>query len=208
MDLKISLKWSAVIAGGVVYYAAIIYFLTFGLLGQVSYAKTLLSTKSAGPVESALGEPSSGFPVRLKIPAINVNAAIERVGLTPQGAVAVPKGPTNAAWFYLGPRPGEKGSSVIDGHFGWKNGIPAVFDDLNKLRKGDKLYVEDEKGAVVSFIVREIRTYAHDKNVPGVFDSNDGKAHLNLITCEGVWNEVQKNYSDRLVVFTDKEMEQ
>jgi len=35
--------------------------------------------------------------------------------------------------------------------------------------------------------------------------SSDAKAHLNLITCEGVWDKVSKSYSKRLVVFTDRE---
>lgn len=66
-------------------------------------------------------------PVRLKIPKINIDAAIESVGLTPEGAMDVPKSHTNVAWFNLGPRPGEQGSAVINGHFGWwkNNQLPA-----------------------------------------------------------------------------------
>src|SRR3989344_2613905 len=33
----------------------------------------------------------------------------------------------------------------------------------------------------------------------------DGAAHLNLITCEGAWDKVSRTYSQRLVVFTDRE---
>jgi len=71
-----------------------------------------------------------GLPVRLKIPKINVDSAFEYVGLTPQGAMDVPKGPAEVGWFKLGTRPGEIGSAVVAGHSGWKNGIPAVFDNL------------------------------------------------------------------------------
>lgn len=146
------------------------------------------------------------LPVRLKIPKININATIEYVGIMADGSVGVPKGPSSAAWFDLGPRPGEPGSSVIDGHSGWKNGIPAVFDNLYRLQKGDKIYVEDEKGVTATFIVRELRTYKPTENVPDVFYSSDDKAHLNLITCTGFWNKILKSHSDRLVVFTDKEI--
>ncbi len=148
-----------------------------------------------------------GLPVRIKIPGIHVDAAIEKVALTPQGAMDVPKGPADVAWFNLGPRPGEKGSAVIAGHFGWKNGIRAAFDNLLKLQKGDKLYIEDEKGATTTFVVRALRTYGKNEDASGVFRSSDGASYLNLITCEGVWNTVSKSYSKRLVVFTDKEME-
>jgi LPXTG-site transpeptidase (sortase) family protein len=147
----------------------------------------------------------AGSPVRLTIPRIGVDAVLESVGLTAEGAVAVPKGPANAAWFDLGPRPGEVGSAVITGHFGWKDNLPAVFDDLSSLRAGDSLLVEDEKGVVTVFVVRELRTYGEYEDAPDVFSSSDGKAHLNLVTCEGIWNKSSKSYSKRLVVFADKE---
>ena len=143
--------------------------------------------------------------LRLKIPKINIDAAVRSVGLTPEGAMDAPKTPEDVAWFNLGPRPGEKGSAVISGHYGWKNNIPAVFDNLHKLRKGDKVYVEDKNGATIVFVVRELRTYGQNEDASDVFGSGDGKAHLNLVTCTGTWNKAQKSYSNRLVVFTDKE---
>lgn len=145
------------------------------------------------------------LPIRLKIPKINVDAAIEDVGVAPDGTMGVPKGPADAAWYKLGPHPGELGSAVIAGHSGWKNNIRAVFDNLNKLQKGDKIYVIDEKGEVVIFVVREIRKYDLNANAEDVFNSNDGKSHLNLITCEGIWNEKEKGRPSRLIIFTDRE---
>jgi LPXTG-site transpeptidase (sortase) family protein len=142
-------------------------------------------------------------PTRLTIPTINIDAAIEPVGLTPDGAMAVPKGPSDVAWFTLGPRPGEIGSAVISGHFGWKDNMPAVFDDLYTLHKGDKVIVKNDRGETVTFVVRELRTFNENADASSVFGSTDGKAHLNLITCEGIWNKDSKSYSERLVVFTD-----
>lgn len=152
---------------------------------------------------------SLGLPIRLKIPKINVNAAVEYVGLTPNGAMDVPKITGEVAWFDLGSRPGENGSAVIAGHYGrLKNGTGSVFDNLSKLHKGDKLYIQDDRGVTTAFVVVDSRNYDPNADASSVFGSNDGKAHLNLITCEGVWNKTQKSYSKRLVVFTDKEMEQ
>ncbi|MFA6554310.1 MAG: class F sortase [Candidatus Paceibacterota bacterium] len=147
----------------------------------------------------------SGIPTRIKIPTIGVDTLIESVGLTSKGAVAVPKGPVNAGWFNLGPRPGEKGNAVIVGHYGWKDGVSAVFDNLDKLRGGDRVYVEDENGVVVTFVVRKSRVYGENEDVPEAFGLGDGKVHLNLITCGGVWNKAEKSYSTRLVVFMDRE---
>jgi LPXTG-site transpeptidase (sortase) family protein len=97
---------------------------------------------------------------------------------------------------------------VIDGHFGWRDGLPAVFDNLHKLQKGDKLYVEDKKGLTVTFVVSKLQTFGQDESAPNVFISNDKKAHLNLITCHGIWDNAQRSYSNRLVVFADKEVQQ
>jgi len=143
-------------------------------------------------------------PIRISIPSINVAAAVMYAGLTPAGAMDVPSTPHDVAWFDLGPRPGEVGSAVISGHFGWKNGIPAVFDDLHKLRKGDRIITEDKAGMKTTFVVRKLRKLKEYEDASEVFASNDGGAHLNLITCGGEWNKGKKSYSERLVVFADK----
>ena len=200
-------KWSA--------YALpiIALVLTSGLIG---FELTNSQTKQTNSLQFAVTEnpdifskqPSTsiGLPERLKIPKINVDAPFDHVGLTPLGEVDVPKDPANVGWYNHGPRPGEQGNAVIDGHFGWRDGLPAVFDDVHKLQKGDKLYIEDEKGLTVTFVVRELQTFGQTESVPNVFIPNDKKAHLNLITCHGVWNNKQRSYPDRLVVFADKEI--
>jgi len=143
--------------------------------------------------------------MRLVISNIAVDAAIEYVGVALDGTMGVPKGPDNVAWFQFGPRPGEVGSAVIAGHYGWKDNRPAAFDKVFTLQKGDTLSVQDDKGKMITFVVRESRLYDPKGDANDVFVSTDGKAHLNLITCEGVWDAVSKSYSKRLVVFADKE---
>ncbi len=145
-----------------------------------------------------------GVPIRLEIPRLHIGVPIEQAGLTPQGAMGVPEGPMDVAWFKLGPRPGEIGNAVIAGHEGWKNGIPAVFDILYMLQPGDNIVIEDEYGAIMTFVVRKVKTLDQYADAATIFNSSDGKAHLNLITCEGVWNPAQKSYANRLVVFADK----
>ena len=159
--------------------------------------------RSAAPLSGQVGVNSG--PVRLKIPRINLDAAVEHVGTAPDGAMDTPNGPDDVAWFDEGPLPGGKGSAVIDGHSGWKDGRAAAFDNLYKLHTGDKITVEDGTGTTTSFVVREIRSYDPKADDREVFFSSDGKSHLNLITCEGVWDAVSKSYSKRLVVFADKE---
>lgn len=142
-----------------------------------------------------------GLPVKLIIPIINVNAGIQSLGVTPQGTMAVPDNAVDVGWFKIGSRPGEVGSAVIAGHIDEESGEVGVFANLYKLKEGDRLYIEDDKGTSIAFVVREKRTFD-----PGyadeVFSRNDG-VYLNLITCDGLWDGVKKSYSKRLVVFAE-----
>jgi len=144
---------------------------------------------------------SLGSPVRLIIPTINVNAKIQYVGVTSKGAMEVPSNIVDVGWFKLGPRPGETGNAVIAGHFDGENGEAGVFFNLYKLKKGDKLYIENDKGKAIPFVVRESRLY--DPGYANDVFSASNSAHLNLITCDGVWDGAKKSYSKRLVVFAD-----
>lgn len=163
----------------------------------------LFIEKTATPLNQE--QNNIGLPMRLKIPIINIDSNFIPVGLTSDGAMDVPKNPAEVAWLDLGPRPGQIGAAVIAGHYGWKNNMPAVFDNLHKLRAGDKIFVEDNNGIDIAFIVRETRVYDKNEIATDVFGSSDGKAHLNLITCIGAWNKSEKTNSERLVVFADKQ---
>lgn len=169
----------------------------------------------AAPVSPAVNTPAvsvsrpnqsieAGLPVRLKIPSIGIDAPISAMEIDGNGDMEAPTGAKDTGWYKLGPRPGDIGSAVIAGHYGrWKNGDASVFDTLNTLKKGDHIYVQDDKGTMVTFIVRESRMLKRDDNSKSVFTSNDKKAHLNLITCQGTWSESEGTYSDRLIVFAD-----
>jgi len=146
-----------------------------------------------------------GVPVRIIIPSIAVDAAIEQVALTDEGAMDTPERPLDAAWYELGPRPGETGSAAIAGHVDWYDGETGVFADLHKIKAGDTITVRDEDGSDVSFIVRESRNYDAAADAKEVFSSNDGKAHLSVITCTGAWDKRAGQYEKRLVVFADRE---
>lgn len=147
---------------------------------------------------------AAGVPVRIQIPSIRVNAVINSVGVTANGAMGVPKRPSETAWYEYGPKPGERGSAVIAGHVNWLYGATGVFAHLNAVKPGDKITTIDGKGVKTVFAVRSTRAIGQKEDASGIFLSYDGKAHLNLITCTGVWDATARVYSKRLVVFADK----
>lgn len=164
------------------------------------------STGSTDLAYSDIRDPGGipqGLPVRLKIPVIGVDSAIEDAFITPEGRMDVPQGSVNVAWFALGPKPGDNGSAVIGGHYGIKKGVPFVFYNLDKIKVGDKAYIVNDKGATLAFEVRAIQLFDRNADATPVFTSDDNLAHLNIITCEGVWNQVNGTYPSRRVIFTD-----
>ncbi len=167
-----------------------------------------LLVENPSPTSSPAPSPAPvrpAVPIRLIIPTIAVDSIIEDVGLTSGGAMDVPKNASDVGWLSFGPRPGEDGTSVIDGHYGISKGKASAFDDIYKLRKGDIIQIEDQAGAIIPFVVTGNRRYDPQADATYVFGTNQGPSHLNLITCEGVWDETIKGYPERLVVFADKE---
>lgn len=150
-------------------------------------------------------EPHMGRPVRISIPKIKIDAPIEEVRLM-EDSLDAPKELLSVGWYNNGTMPGENGTVTMNGHFEpTTSKKAAAFDKLYTLHKGDAVYVTDENGNNIAFIVRETRKYNPETDSKVLFDGIDKKSHLNLITSEGTWNQMTQSYSNRMVVFADKE---
>lgn len=179
-------------------------YLVFSKLTQYNSGPKNVPNVSSGDIFQTLINPGAfdNFPVRLKIPSINVDVRIQPVGQTPEGAMDVPSNISDAGWYKFGPKPGQKGSSVIDAHVDGPDGSPAVFSRLHILKEGDSIIVENNNNKSVYFVVKKISSYPVDGYVPDIFYNDDG-IHLNLITCNGIWDANKKTYTERLIVFAD-----
>jgi LPXTG-site transpeptidase (sortase) family protein len=195
----------AVVIGSALSFAFGMYIVFKKPTAPITQAQPVAIVKPVHENMSA-GTARIGLPLRLRIPAINVDAAIEYVGLTQAGAMDIKPNPRDVAWYQLGPRPGEKGSAVIAGHYGWEHGQATVFTELSKLQSGDKIYVDNDQKATLPFVVRGTQRYDPSADTAAIFISSDGKSRLNLITCDGTWDAAKKTYSNRLVIFSDAAM--
>lgn len=140
------------------------------------------------------------LPVKIHIPALDLSAEVEAVGVNPWGNMAVPSSYESVAWYREGAMPGEPGSAVIAGHLDNSRSVSAVFADLKHLRYGDIIYVEDVHGNVRKFSVSARAVYDYDLAPRGELFKTGGESVLRLITCDGLWNEARQSYQDRLVV--------
>lgn len=173
------------------------------------YIFTILPTRAATilvPTAKPSPVPESkvtGIPVRIQIPRIGMNAAVEQVGLEADGTMSVPKSWWTVGWYNLGYKIGDAGSAVISGHYDTNTGAPAVFFRVGNLSTGDIITVTNSDGSIFKFRVYQKKSYPWDQMpLQTIFDSR-GKSQLNLITCSGTWDKTTKNYSHRTVVYAE-----
>jgi sortase family protein len=154
------------------------------------------STQFASAPPGATPVPT-GF--KLVISKINLNAAVEAVGVDSKHNMAVPVKPMNIGVYAPGPQPGSaQGDVVMDCHKDWY-GIPrGVCYDLNKLQPGDQIDVVNN-GKVMHYKVTDTHSYPYTFVPAGLF-ATAGPPRLSLITCDGAWQASQNTYSNRLVV--------
>jgi sortase A len=137
-------------------------------------------------------------PVRLVIQSINVNATVEARGLDSGRNMETPADFHDVAWYKLGPRPGEPGDALINGHVNWWTGA-AVFTKLAALRPGDEISVIRADGVEVKFHVTGSQTVAANARVASLFAPGTTPT-LTLITCTGDWNPFTQSDTRRLLV--------
>jgi sortase A len=137
-------------------------------------------------------------PARLVIASINVDTTIESRGLDSNRNLATPKDFHDVAWYSLGPKPGEAGNAIINGHVNWWTG-DAVFTHLSRLHVGDEIRVVRADGIVVTFKVTAKQTVDANARIASLF-APSSRSTLTLITCSGVWNPLTQSDTQRLLV--------
>lgn len=169
-----------------------------------------ISTQTTGILAALPGRKMAEYtvplliPLRLVIPAIEINASVESVGIRSDGNLATPTQLPweDVGWYDLGPLPSERGSAVIDGHLDRPGGYPAVFWRLRDIQVGDDVQVTSSAGKTVHFRVTRIAYYPPDQAPLQDIFGNLGGRYLNLITCAGDWLPGQHQTALRLVVYT------
>ncbi|MGH9044987.1 MAG: class F sortase [Acidimicrobiales bacterium] len=144
------------------------------------------------------------LPVSIAIPAIQVQSALQYLGLNPDGTIAVPQpGPdyNEAAWYEYGPTPGQLGPSVIEGHIDSAVEGPSVFFDLGALVPGDQIDVSRADGIMAVFTVTGVRQYPKVAFPTATVYGNTNFAALRLITCGGSFDHATGHYLNNTVVF-------
>ena len=141
-------------------------------------------------------------PVRLQIPAIDVDSGLLDLGLQDDGTIEVPPDAESAGWYTGAPTPGELGPAVIVAHVDW-GGELGVFFDLRDLREGDEIMVTREDGTVATFRATSVEQFEKAQFPTEAVYGNIDHAGLRLITCGGEFDPQARSYLDNIVVFAD-----
>lgn len=140
-------------------------------------------------------------PTRIRIPAVQVDAPVRRVGLDAEGWVDAPPPEDRnlAGWYEGSPAPGAQGTTVIDGHVDNKQG-PAVFYTLGSLKRGQHVEVDRQDGRTAVFTVYGIEVVGKN-DFPAVrVYGPKGAPELRVITCGGGFSK-KGGYDGNVVVF-------
>lgn len=142
-------------------------------------------------------------PVSVSIPVIGVQSRLLSLGLNANGTIQVPDLSTSAdeaAWYKYSVTPGERGTSVIEGHVDSLHG-PAVFYRLGALRPGDRIDVRLADGITAVFRVSGVREYTKAEFPTATIYGPTNYASLRLVTCGGTFDFATGHYLGSLVVF-------
>lgn len=170
---------------------------------EVQSSTIVKPVQPVSPVNHASNEERISIkPTSLSIPKLDLEAPIKEFGLDKEGNMELPENGEDVAWFEPGFQPGEKGNAVLAGHVDDEK-KPAVFFELKELQRGDEIHLQDEDGAILTFVVREKVAYQKDDAPLRTIFGPSEKRMLNLITCTGYFDREIHNYVERLVVYTE-----
>lgn len=157
------------------------------------------SEKSPGPVTKEYTVPADQ-PRSIRIEKLNVDAYVQRVGITKDNAMATPSNIAFTGWYVKSVAPGADGLSIINGHAGGRY-IDGVFKNLKHLTSGDSIQVQRGDLSWHTYKVFSVKTVSVADANKALYERNVLlPKQLNLITCDGNFNDAAQTYDERTIV--------
>jgi sortase family protein len=167
----------------------------------------------AGVVPAAVAEPDRPAPTNIKHPpairtafapaavaigALHVDAPVDPVGVTSDGALVIPQDPARLGWWIGSAMAGEKrGTVLLAGHVDTASDGPGALFQLEELPMGALIKLRAD-GETVTYRAVARRSY-HKSRLPADLFTTDTAARLVLITCGGAFHH--GSYTDNVVLY-------
>jgi LPXTG-site transpeptidase (sortase) family protein len=140
-------------------------------------------------------------PVRVRLPALDVDAPVTPVGVDDRGRMDVPSDVGTVGWYRFGPGPGAAtGSAVLSGHVDDRDQGYGAFHRLADLAPGDPVAVDLADGGVVSYRVDAVTRVPKGELPVGAVFARTGAPRLTLVTCGGPFDYDAHAYTQNVVV--------
>lgn len=152
--------------------------------------------------EVQMYQAAADAPRILRIPKLNIEARVKRVGSSLTGEPISPNNIFDVGWFDESSKPGQSGAVLINGHIEGttKNG---VFHDLNTLQPNDEILLERGDKTVLTYIVNKVQVYSGDQIDMGTAlqSITADKNGLNLMTSTANYDGGAGQSGQRVIVF-------
>ena len=157
-----------------------------------------LAAATPAPAPPLAASEPFGAEVRLRVPALGIDARVSPLGFDGAGGFAVPSTAAAVGWYEFSARPGAPGNTVLGGHLNWR-GSSGVFDRLDELSVGDMIYIDTADG---EFAYRVSGSHLVTAQTPfvDILGERSGPSTLTLFTCGGTFSSVAGEYDQRVVV--------
>lgn len=159
---------------------------------------------ASGPVSrasSAIGRApatTTFSPTGLTITALKINAPVDPVGVTADGALSIPDNPARLGWWIGSANPGtQRGTVLLAGHVDTAADGPGALFKLEQLPMGTPIDVR-AGDKVVTYRAVARRSFSK-RRLPADLFNPDTPARLVLITCGGQFHN--GSYSDNVVLY-------
>lgn len=157
-------------------------------------------TRDAAPRS---GVPELPAPARLAVPRLGVDAAVDAVGVEPDGQMTIPAEVDRVGWYRFGPVPGGAGSSVLAGHVDSRTQGLGAMAPLRDAAPGDEILVTDAAGGSTRWRVVSRELISKQVLPLEQLFSREGPPRLTLITCGGPFVPEFRSYRDNVVVVAE-----
>lgn len=140
-------------------------------------------------------------PRVIRIPSLNVEARIKRVGVSLNAEPVAPNNIYDVGWFESAGSPGSDALSLLNGHSVGPT-KSAVFNELHTIQVGSTIEIERGDGSKLMYVVEKVQSYTSAEiDINAAFRAADpGKQGLNLITTPIRYN-LPTSPERRVIVF-------
>jgi hypothetical protein len=150
-----------------------------------------------GPIDST-------SPLRLRIVSVDIDAAIDAVGVEEDGSMVIPREADRVGWYQYGPLPGSaQGAAVIAGHVDSRTQGRGALFRLRDISIDDIIEVDTGNGATLNYRVTSKEQIVKEALPTERLFTREGAPRLVLITCGGPFNQALRSYQDNLIVLAE-----